>query len=150
MNEQRMLDLVIFKPHRKGLFRCKKTGKKLGAKSNGYRVVNFKCMSVKEHRLAFLYYNGYIIADLYVDHKDGNKRNNKRDNLRLCTHAENALNQKNDKGSVARQNDKWAVKIAGMNLGYYYDHRIAVDIANAYNELRCGEFKRHINYRDDE
>lgn len=44
------------------------------------------------HRLAWLYMTGsHPVGD--IDHIDGNRKNNKFDNLRDCTHSENMMNR---------------------------------------------------------
>ncbi len=86
-----------------------------------------------------------------VDHKDRNTLNNKRENLRLCSHAENMRNVKprNPKSGikgVQKINDKWVVFIGlngkNMRIGSFQDR---IDAANAYKEASTkyhGEFGR--------
>ena len=54
------------------------------------RDKNYKQKTIKMHRLIL----GLLYRDRkLVDHRDGNGLNNQRDNLRICTHSENAQNK---------------------------------------------------------
>jgi hypothetical protein len=59
---------------------------------NGYKRVNILGKRYLLHKLAFLYTNGYIPE--FCDHIDGNKMNNRFENLREVSHQENMLNKK--------------------------------------------------------
>lgn len=89
------------------------------------------------HRLIMNAPNG-----LEVDHKNGNKLDNRRSNLRLCTKAENHRNRGLQKSNTSgykgvcwsKRNKKWIARIAfngkRYDLGYFSDIRKA---AQAYN-----------------
>lgn len=78
-----------------------------------------------------------------VDHIDRNGLNNKKDNLRICSHAENSLNKTihkdNSSGykgvSWCKREEKWAAQIMfsgkKIHLGYFLNKK---DAAIAYDE----------------
>ncbi len=59
---------------------------------------------------------------LYVDHIDGNPMNNTRENLRICTQAENAANSKARKGTFSKYKGVHFSKQSGK-----YRTRIMID-----------------------
>lgn len=97
---------------------------------------------------------------LVVDHIDGDKRNNLRSNLRICTQSQNTKNQKipknNKSGYKGVSFDTWAYKknlrkcwIArikvnrkGINLGRFLTPEEA---ANVYNEAAVKYFGEFAN-----
>jgi hypothetical protein len=54
--------------------------------------INIKGRSYRAHQLAWLYMTGEWGRPL-IDHRDGNPLNNRWDNLRLASHANNAANR---------------------------------------------------------
>ena len=106
------------------------------------------------HQLVFLYHNGYLTKGKEIDHIDGDRTNNRIENLREVTKAQNSFNRKyvdNTSGfkgiSWCNWRRKWVVQIMvdgrNKNLGRYdtIKEDIAVVIAGR-NELH-GEFARH-------
>lgn len=59
-------------------------------KSSGYRRLHFNGKTYNFHRLVYMYHYGYFPE--FVDHIDGDKENNKIENLRGCTRCENSQN----------------------------------------------------------
>lgn len=59
---------------------------------NGYVRIAIDGKNYYAHRLAWMFVHGEIPA-LEIDHADGNRSNNKIENLRLASHAENGQNQ---------------------------------------------------------
>jgi len=55
---------------------------------NGYAVTILNGKSIYMHRLVF----GLVPSGMVVDHKDMDKLNNQKSNLRLATHKQNAFN----------------------------------------------------------
>lgn len=61
----------------------------------------------------------------FIDHKDGNKLNCKKENLRWCTKAQNAWNARPKRNSTAgfkgisRQGHKWVVKVEANGKRHY-------------------------------
>ena len=77
---------------------CKKikVGQEAGGMNpDGYIVVSFKHHIYKAHRLAYYMYHGIDPLEKFIDHIDGNRSNNKIDNLRLATNPQNAMNRVN-------------------------------------------------------
>jgi len=61
--------------------------------SNGYKYVSINKKKYLVHRLVYIYHNGHIKEGMYIDHKDRDTTNNKIQNLREVTPAENIQNQ---------------------------------------------------------
>ena len=73
----------------------KKNGMRAGSliKSTGYRTLNINNKTYKEHRIIWLWYNGYLPeTGIEIDHWNRIKDDNKISNLREKTHS---CNQKN-------------------------------------------------------
>jgi hypothetical protein len=64
----------------------------------GYRIVYFGDYRMREHRLIFLMCHGFLPKML--DHIDGNKLNNKIENLRVCSSSQNGFNSKVPKNNT--------------------------------------------------
>ncbi len=69
-------------------------GKLAGSVNNGYISVRFNNKSYQTHRIIWKMHNGSDLpfTDYEIDHIDGNRMNNKIDNLRLATRSENGWN----------------------------------------------------------
>lgn len=69
----------------------KRNGKQTGMFKDiyGRHTINFMNKIWYVHRLAYFLYNNVWPHDLVVDHIDGNKSNNTKDNLRLLTRHQN-------------------------------------------------------------
>lgn len=97
---------------------------------------------------------------MIVDHIDGNTLNNTRENLRICTPAENSRNSilyetntSGFRGVVWRKEDKkWSARITvNYKRKFLGNYESIVDAAKAYNEAARkyhGEFAK-LNYIDE-
>ncbi|MDL2206252.1 HNH endonuclease [Eubacteriales bacterium OttesenSCG-928-N13] len=89
-----------------------------------------------------------------IDHVDLNRFNNRRSNLRYCTHRQNQCNhglQRNNTSGAAgvrfyKPRNKYAARIKHfgqeIHLGYYADVKTAMQARNVAMELLFGEFAR--------
>lgn len=101
---------------------CVKVGSVASAKtSDGYYAVCVKGKQYKAHRVCwFLHYGEWPSGD--IDHINRNKLDNRIDNLRVVTAAENQLNT--DRGAsgelyITKYKDRWQVRgFGGKSLGY--------------------------------
>ncbi|RPI95541.1 MAG: hypothetical protein EHM40_03005 [Chloroflexi bacterium] len=102
-----------------------------------------------EHKLTgrkFIYIHRQIMnapGGMEVDHKDGNRFNNQKSNLRLCSHQQNMFNRRPQKGSVSiykgvswhKGNQKWQARITvsgkPIHLGYYGSE---IEAAKTYDD----------------
>lgn len=121
----------------------------------GYREIELRGRVYQAHRLAWLFENGEWPID-EIDHKDGNRSNNRIGNLREATINQNQHNRKKwrrntssrFKGvSLHKQTGKWQVNIqldgCRSYLGLYDSEEIAHQIyKNAADRLH-GEFARY-------
>jgi len=77
-----------------------------------------------------------------VDHRDRNTLNNRRDNLRLATHAENCMNREGK--AVFYRRGGWDATISVNNrslyLGRYPDETSALSARDAARKFYYGEF----------
>ena len=99
---------------------------------------------ISMHRLIINAPQGYV-----VDHINGDKLDNRKENLRICTHSENLKNQGKRKANTSgykgvfwhTRMNKWIAKLYSdrkcIHLGYF-DCRI--EAAKAYNN---GALKHH-------
>ena len=102
-----------------------KVGDIAGRQSGSYRMVGLHKRAFMEHRLIFMFHHGYFPKE--VDHIDGNKLNNRIENLREASKQENCQNQKirltNSSGvkgvSWHKANKKWIVAVCKNYKSYY-------------------------------
>ena len=127
-------------------------GKPVGSPMNGYKSVMVDGKNWRIHRLVFLMHNGYLPSTL--DHINGDRSDNRIENLREATASQNAHNQKmrpdNKTGvkgvSWNKDRGKWVVRVNHLKKNYqrYVDNfelaeLIAVEMRNKYH----GSFANH-------
>lgn len=112
------------------------------------------------HRMIFLYHHGYLPK--VTDHIDGDRLNNRIENLRACTQSENCLNSKHRATSTSpyknvylqkyanhqphwKQN--WVVNITvnrkRQYVGSFEDVELADLVATEARDLYHGAYARH-------
>ena len=106
------------------------------------------------HRLAYFYVSSIDPMENQIDHADGDTLNNKFENLRLATHADNKKNQKKYKNNTSgfkgvnwdKKTKKWRARITVNNkkisLGYYNNKFYAALVYARAAKHYFGEFRR--------
>ena len=123
-------------------------------KSGGYRVVGYKGKSFYAHRLIWKLVYGSAPKD-QIDHIDGNRDNNKIDNLRDVSHKENQRNRRIAKDNkpgytgvyFSRRKKNYYARITTLEgkrkcLGYFDDFDDAVKARKAA-EIKYGFHENH-------
>ena len=117
-----------------------------------YQKIKIKNKTLLLHRVIFLFHHGYLPD--FIDHIDGNCLNNKIENLRPATKAENCRNRSisstNTSGfkgvSWCKVRNKWnaycTVNYKKHNLGYYKDIHEAKDKVIEFRKIHHKEFCR--------
>lgn len=105
------------------------------------------------HRVVFLYHHGFLPKT--IDHIDGNKLNNKIENLRSCTQHQNCFNSKipktNKSGFKGVYWDKdaklWAAEIningKSTRFGRFWEKETAAQVVRIERIRIHGEFANH-------
>jgi hypothetical protein len=121
--------------------------------SYGYWRVETKYGSLAAHRIVFLMHHGFLPK--VVDHIDGNKLNNKIENLRAATYHQNGCNSKISKRNTSgaknitwrKAQNNWRVRIdvcgKTINVGQFEDLELAELAAVMAREKYHGAFANH-------
>jgi len=95
---------------------CSKKDEEAG--KNGYKdeykKIGIRGHYYKTHRLVWIFHYGDIPAELQVDHINGNKFDNRIENLRVVTSQENNFNSRAKGYYFEASRSKWAARI-GIN-----------------------------------
>jgi len=123
-----------------------------GAKnSDGYYQVSISCKRYRVHRIIYKMHHDTCIVDSVIDHVNRDRSDNKIDNLRRCTSAENQRNygllERNTTGSAGvrkARHGKWhaSISVAGKrkHLGYYVKKSDAISARKNAEREFYGEF----------
>lgn len=123
----------------------------MGAKRYARVSVDGKAQAL--HRMIYLWHHGILPKTL--DHIDGNRANNKIENLREATQQQNCLNRKHHTNSKSPYKNvywseaanKWAVMVSVNKqrtyLGVYEDIELADLVAMEARDKFHGQFARH-------
>jgi hypothetical protein len=119
----------------------------------GYRLISVHGYQYRAHRLMFLYHHGYMPE--FVDHINGFKDDNRIENLRAATKAQNNQNrcaQKNNtfgvKGvSKLKNSPNWRCRIFYNHklheLGGFESQELATEFIELWREMVHGAFANH-------
>jgi len=128
----------------------KHAGATAGSTKNGYKEVSIDNRNYRSHRIIWKLVFGSIPNDMQIDHADGDGMNNRLNNLRLVTNAENQRNRRADTGrkfkGVYKKGNGFKVELTHkgerLYLGYYDSERLA---AFAYDEKARELHGEHAN-----
>lgn len=119
---------------------------------HGYRRLYVSGKTYLLHRLIYFYHHG--VMPKFIDHIDGDKTNNRIENLRECTHAENMANRRKLKvtsskyrGVVFLPNRRAWAAIGRHNkksyyIGYFKNENEAAEAFNEFAKEKYGAFAR--------
>lgn len=151
--------IVYWKDRPWSLANRQTSGKEAGCLTNiGYKLINLsvsgKQVLMKAHRVAWVLCHGEWPAG-EIDHKDGNKSNNRIENLRVATRSQNVANQaaRNKTGlkgcTYNPRHDTWtsSIRIDGKNkhLGSFGSAEEAYAAYLSAAEIHRGEFASHLS-----
>ena len=133
------------------IFNARFAGKCAGTIREGYLSVEYNNLSYFAHRIIWKIVTGMEPPE-WIDHEDGNPLNNKWNNIRSASHAQNMWNtdlfQNNTSGfrgvSWIKAHRKWraAISVNGqkIHLGYFSSPELAhcafVEAVSRYRDLR--------------
>lgn len=162
---ERAMSLVDYEPET-GLFRwkVKRNGYGGGVRpgdvagtvnSDGYVIINFSGKLWRAHRLAWLFQTGDVPEKGFeIDHRNGDRSDNRWSNLREVTKAQNMWNAKRPAANVSgvkgvswvAERSQWIARITvngrKVHLGQFDDKQQAIAARKAAEAKYHGEFAR--------
>ena len=129
-----------------------RVGDRAGGICDNRVLITYYRKKYKAHRLIFLHRHGYLPE--YIDHINRDSLDNRIENLRPCTKAQNSMNGRVKRGSTSRftgvsaaHHNKTNPWIAGIklnqkrtNLGYFATEEAAARAYDAAAKEMFGEF----------
>ena len=122
-------------------------------KSHGYICVGINYNSYRAHRLIFLMHKGYLPKT--IDHINGDKLDNRIENLRAATVGQNQHNRKTNANNTSgykgvswnKALKKWTARITLerkiIHLGYFANVEEAAEVVRKAREELHGDFANH-------
>jgi hypothetical protein len=122
-------------------------------KSHGYLCVGINYNSYRAHRLIFLMHKGYLPKT--IDHINGDKLDNRIENLRAATVGQNQHNRKTNANNTSgykgvswnKALKKWTARITLerkiIHLGYFANVEEAAEVVRKAREELHGSFANH-------
>lgn len=117
----------------------------------GYVIIVLNKIKYRAHRLIYIMFNGY--TNHLIDHINGNKSDNRIENLRAATYSENLKNAKISKSNssglknVSNYKGRWRVRLMiegkGKVIGSFDDLELAGLVASMAREKYHGKFANH-------
>ena len=135
---------LIYEPET-GLIKRKSTGKVAGhSRPDGYIQLRYKGKMSLAHRVIWTVFNDDP-GDLFIDHINGDRADNRLDNLRLADTCENCFNRSTSQGVWKTSNGRWRAAITcrgkRVNLGTYETREEAREAYVAARENHFGVFQ---------
>lgn len=119
----------------------------------GYKYFSIDGKKYYNHRIIWFLHYGFIPN--YIDHIDGNKVNNKIENLRSCNLTQNICNAKTRKDNTSgykgvswfKPYKKWKARVhiygKEYHLGYFSEKQDAIEVVKKARNKIHKEFARH-------
>lgn len=120
--------------------------------TNGYIRLKFKGKEYLAHRLIWTWMTGEI-PQLEIDHRNGDRSDNRWNNLRLVTAAQQRANAKLNCNSASghrgvyfnKRRRKWRAHYKYEHLGYFdTKEEAAIVVAIAFDNLVGSEYRRAV------
>ena len=124
-----------------------------GYNPSGYFNVEINYVKYRLHRIIFMWHHGYLPKE--VDHINGNKLDNRIENLRAATKSQNLRNtgirKTNSSGyknvTWRKDNKTWAVALRyngkPLHIGFFKDLELAGLVAEEARNKYHGKFAKH-------
>ena len=160
MPQARLREMLVYA---EGRLYWVKSGKQAGCykRKDGYGCLRLDNNLMLLHRVVWTYHNGPIPDGAFIDHIDGDRRNNTIENLRLASNSENLLNKgpRRDSGSGVKNvmwnapTQSWRVKLVvdgkHRHFGLFATIEEAEAAARAAREQHHGVFANHTSRGGD-
>ena len=128
-------------------------GREVGSiHATGYRHVTWMGKIHKVHRLIFLLEHGYLPKE--IDHINGDRQDNRIENLREVTRSENQFNKAMCRSNTSgfrgvnwhKHSKSWVVRVCtkgkSKSIGYFDDLELAGLVADEARNLYHGKFAK--------
>jgi hypothetical protein len=122
---------------------------------HGYIVIAINGKKYKAHRLIYIYHNGEIPANMEIDHINNTGNDNRIQNLRPATRAQNMHNSRKRKNNTSGYKgvsyddsvNKWRARITidgeEKLLGYFTARELASEAYKSAADKLHGEFAKY-------